>query len=68
MLDQIWSEQHEGVALGCRTNDAIKEYNEATGRPTVEMDEETEICNHDMLYMLGACDRPNRSLKYIIPL
>jgi hypothetical protein len=51
--DQIWSEQHEGITMGCLTNDIIKEYNEATGQPTEEMDEKTERCNHDMLYMLG---------------
>jgi hypothetical protein len=30
--DQLWNEQHEGITMGCLANDAIKEYNEATGR------------------------------------
>jgi hypothetical protein len=62
--DQIWSEQHAGITAGCLTNDAIKEYNEATGQPTEEMDEKTEICNHDMLYMLGVCEQNNEGYSF----
>jgi hypothetical protein len=65
--DQIWFEQHEGITAGCLTNDAIKEYNEATGQPTEEMDEKTETCNHDMLYMLGVCEQNNDGYSFCDP-
>ena len=55
--DQIWQEQHEGIAVSCSLQNPFKEYNEAIGEPTEEIDEKIERCNHDVLYLLGLCEQ-----------
>ena len=62
--NQIWQEQHEGIAMGCLTNDAIKEYNEEIGQPTIEEEETIQTCNRDMLYMLGPCEQHEDSYSF----
>jgi hypothetical protein len=57
--DQIWEEQRQSTTLGCAVTNPFKEFNEAIGEPTEEIDEDLETCNHDMLYLLGLCEQNN---------
>ena len=57
--DQLWNEQHYGIVMGCRATNIAKEFEGATGQSTEESDKNLEICNHDILYMLGICEQNN---------
>ena len=62
--DQIWHEQHEGQTMKCLGMGIIKEYEEAMEQPTGESDETIKRCNHDMLYMLGVCEKNNDGYNF----